>query len=209
MLDPESPPSPNPSLTTQYSLLEQIRDPNNQDAWKKFIAYYEHYIYNILRRMGLSPSEANEVRQEIIVKLWKYLPDFTYEKDRGKFRLWLGTVIKNDARRFYRTQKRNKNYVDSQQQEKEDHPEGDFNSSDLDRIISDEWDSYISNLAWDIVKPRFKKKTQDVFLLFAEGKDRKEIAETLDLSESSIDVYIKRVRDHLKVEFERLNQELL
>ena len=42
----------NPDFETSYSLIERIKDPKDNDAWTEFIAYYEQYIYNILRQIS-------------------------------------------------------------------------------------------------------------------------------------------------------------
>ena len=44
--------------------------------------------------MGLSPEDSEDLRQAVLLKLWKKLPDFEYDDSR-RFRSWLATVTRN------------------------------------------------------------------------------------------------------------------
>jgi RNA polymerase sigma factor (sigma-70 family) len=196
---------------TSYSLIERVRNPNDEEAWKEFFSYYEQYIYNILRHIGISPSDTQELTQEIIIQLWKKLPDFTYDKDRGKFRQWLSTIIHNKAYTYISKEKRQKKHL--QETEEDALVNAISNQADqieaLDQIIAEEWDLYISNMAWNSVKIRFKENMQKVFLLHMQEIPVKDIAKQCDIKEASVHVYVQRIRDHLKEEIQRFNTELL
>lgn len=90
---------------TRMSLLKKIKDRYDDDAWEDFVYYYQQYIYNMLRRMHMTDSEAEEACQKIIVKLWDKLPDFDYQKGIGKFRTWLCRIITNHVRNIIRHNK--------------------------------------------------------------------------------------------------------
>jgi RNA polymerase sigma factor (sigma-70 family) len=202
--------TPNKSICkTSYTLLDRVRDPNDEVAWKEFIAYYEQYIYNILRHIGLSEIDAKETQQEIIVKLWKKMPEFVYDKDRGKFRQWLGVVIRNEANQYFRKTTRLRKVVDSVEDDELEKYLDPNNNEGLDTIIVNEWNQYISNLAWDNIKVHFRENAQKVFLLHADGKTSEEISKICDIKQNSVNVHIKRVRDHLKEQIKKLNEELL
>jgi RNA polymerase sigma factor (sigma-70 family) len=194
---------------TNHTLLERVRDPHNKEAWQEFITYYEQFIYNILRHLQVPESDAEEVCQEIIIRLWKKLPEFTYNKDRGKFRNWLGVMIRNEANRYFKKANRSNTFIVAKDQDQlEDQPQSET-EYDIDKLIADEWKQYISNLAWESIKGRFQENMQNVILLHMDGKSTKEIAEQCNIVESSVRVYIKRIRAHLKNEIDRYNEELL
>jgi RNA polymerase sigma-70 factor (ECF subfamily) len=196
---------------TSYSLIERVRNPSDDEAWKEFFSYYEQYIYNILRHIGISASDTQEITQEIIILLWKKLPEFAYNKDRGKFRQWLSTIIHNKAYSYISKEKRKRKHLRDDESEElidsiSDSPDS---TGALDKIIAEEWDLYISNMAWVSVKERFKENMQKVFLLYMQEIPTNEIAKQCDVKEASVHVYVQRIRDHLKEEIQRFNTELL
>jgi RNA polymerase sigma factor (sigma-70 family) len=154
-------------------------------------------------------NDAHELCQEIIVTLWKKLPDFIYDSNKGKFRNWLSTLIRNTACNHFQKINRDKKYI-AYENESESHEKQDANRMcDIDSIIANEWNNYISNLAWKSLQPNFKESTIAVFDLYMNGKSPQEIAEKLNMKELTVSTYISRVRKFLKEEIERLNKELL
>jgi RNA polymerase sigma factor (sigma-70 family) len=198
-----------PTYSTSYSLLERVRDPHDKEAWSQFVVIYEQYVYNILRHIGIPESDAMELRQDIIIKLWEKIPEFAYDKDRGKFRHWLGAVIRNDANKYFnRKNAQNKMFDAKKSENLEQYSEHDSNY-DLDAVIAEEWNHHISNLAWKSIQSRFKENMQQVFLLYAEGKSYKEIAKLCNIDSKSTKMYVKRIRDHLRAEINIYDSELL
>ncbi len=87
-----------PSMhTTSGTLLERLRNPNEQEAWSRFAELYTPLLYYWLRRMGLSDADAADLIQEVFLVLVAKLPSFNYRKD-GTFRGWLRTLTLNKYR---------------------------------------------------------------------------------------------------------------
>lgn len=79
---------------TQATLLEAIRSPENRRAWEEFIAIYRPAVYRMARRRGLQDADAQDVTQEIFVRIAGAVGQ--YEQQPGtKFRHWLRRVAKN------------------------------------------------------------------------------------------------------------------
>jgi RNA polymerase sigma factor (sigma-70 family) len=194
---------------TSYTLLDRIKNPSDEQAWKEFVSIYDQYIYNILRHIRIPEADARELCQDIIVKLWKKIPEFAYNKDRGKFRNWLGSIIRNDANTYFSKNKKKNELID-EHGDSEIHQHANPNSTyDLDKVITEEWNYHLSNLAWESVKPHFKENTLEIFKLYMEGKSNKEISEACNIKERSVKTYILRIRNHLKEEISKINEELL
>ena len=73
-------------LYTQKTLLIKLRDQHDEASWHRFIDYYKNYIYVVIKGLGVGHSELDDVSQAILVKLWKNLPEFDYEPEKGTFR---------------------------------------------------------------------------------------------------------------------------
>jgi RNA polymerase sigma-70 factor (ECF subfamily) len=73
-------------------LFDLLRDPGRPHAWEAFVDRYGPRIHGWCRRSGLQEADAENVTQEVLVKLLHKLPGFTYDPDKGTFRGWLKTV---------------------------------------------------------------------------------------------------------------------
>ncbi len=88
------------SDTTSPSLLSRVRDPADKAAWRQFDARYGGMIVRFGRRCGLQHADAEDIRQIVMVRLSKALRSFRYAPQRGKFRTFLGRVVRNEVFRL-------------------------------------------------------------------------------------------------------------
>src|SRR5262249_1017458 len=90
---------------TQTSLLVSLqRNVPRQEAWQAFHARYHDVIMTWCRRRELPLACAEDVTQEICVKLLRELP--SYDAAKGRFRSWLKTVVNNALTDYWRRQRR-------------------------------------------------------------------------------------------------------
>jgi RNA polymerase sigma factor (sigma-70 family) len=86
--------------TTHVTLLTQLRqDPSDQAGWDAFVERYGRHIYRWCRQWNLQDADAEDVTQDILVKLTQKLRAFTYDPSRS-FRGWLKTVAHHAWRDF-------------------------------------------------------------------------------------------------------------
>ncbi len=78
-------------------MLARLSDPGDDVAWRDFEARYRALILSYARRIGLTLWDAEDVMQNVLLRLSCALPDFRYDPGRGRFRGWLGTVVRNAA----------------------------------------------------------------------------------------------------------------
>ena len=87
--------------TTPQSLLEQLRQPGQHEAWARFADLYTPLIYYFARSQGLAETDAADLVQEVFLLLLTKLPNFHYHRD-GSFRAWLRTLTLNKYRDLQR-----------------------------------------------------------------------------------------------------------
>jgi RNA polymerase sigma-70 factor (ECF subfamily) len=86
--------------TTRVTLLGRLQqDPTDQAAWGEFVEWYGRHIYRWCRQWKLQDADAEDVTQDILVKLARKLRDFAYDPSRS-FRGWLRTVAHHAWRDF-------------------------------------------------------------------------------------------------------------
>ena len=71
MHDPTEPARREEHLPTRGSLLDRLRDWEDQAGWRDFFDTYWKFIYGAAVRSGLSDHEAEEVVQETVVSVAK------------------------------------------------------------------------------------------------------------------------------------------
>ena len=92
--------------TTRITLLAQLRqDPSSQAGWDEFVERYGRHIYRWCRQWKLQDADAEDVTQDILVKLTQNLRAFAYDPSRS-FRGWLKTVAHNAWRDFHDSRRR-------------------------------------------------------------------------------------------------------
>lgn len=182
---------------TRETLLLKIKNRDDESAWEDFEVYYRHYVYNILRHMNIAPVDAEDISQQVLIKMWEKLPEFKTDSSRGKFRSWFATVVRNQAINFLKKKKRH---------DHQELPSFDLQTSqsDLENIIEKEWQKSIIEKAWAIITSEFEEKTLATFELSSKNMSPSEVAEELQISESTVYSYKSRVKERLKKEIRRL-----
>src|SRR5213593_1463943 len=76
-------------LPTRATLLERLKNWQDQASWQQFFDNYWQLIYGVARKAGLTESEAEEVVQETMFSVAKHMPTFKYDPAIGSFKAWL------------------------------------------------------------------------------------------------------------------------
>lgn len=74
---------------TRATLLERLKDADDQVSWGTFVQVYRPFIYRAAQRAGLTHEEAEEVVQETLITVSRRINRFEYDRARGSFRGWL------------------------------------------------------------------------------------------------------------------------
>jgi len=81
-------------------LLVRIRDAQDSQSWQTFVEVYAPLIYRYCRHYGLQDADAADVSQEVLVQVARSIRTFEYQPERGRFRDWLGTVVRGKVVRW-------------------------------------------------------------------------------------------------------------
>lgn len=77
--------------TTRASLILRIRDARDTVAWGQFDRLYRPMLQRFARSRGLSPTDAEEIAQQVMVAVQSAAAWFKYDASRGRFKNWLFT----------------------------------------------------------------------------------------------------------------------
>jgi RNA polymerase sigma-70 factor (ECF subfamily) len=95
--------------TTDGSLLLALQSQSaarREAAWARFDALYRPVILAWCRRWPLPPETAEDLTQEVLLKLSEKFLEHCYDPDRGRFRSWLKVTVRNTLADYGRRQQR-------------------------------------------------------------------------------------------------------
>ncbi len=182
----------------ETNLIQKIRD-GNTHAFSELVAAYKNLVYTLTYRMLGSREEAEEVSQDIFIKIFKSLPHF---KGDSKLSTWIYKVAYNTCLDRIKQNKRNKTFVDI------DHVKDvafvSMNNA-LDKMLQEERKELIKRCLNLL-------PSNDVGLLtlfYFEEQNLAEMEKTLDIPVSTIKVQLFRARKKFaKVLEENLEKEI-
>ena len=76
-------------IPTRASLINRLKDWQDQASWQDFFDTYWKLIYGVARKAGLTDAEAQDVVQETMAATAKHMPTFQYDPAIGSFKAWL------------------------------------------------------------------------------------------------------------------------
>ena len=78
---------------TRHTLIVKLRDPTDEAAWREFLELYDPLVYRLARRKGLQDADARDLCQEVFRSVAGAVA--RWDRDRGRFRAWLGRITRN------------------------------------------------------------------------------------------------------------------
>ncbi len=188
---------------TRISLLGRLRrDPTNESAWSEFVDQYGPKLMGWCQRWHLQEADAQDVTQNVLVKLAERLRDFKYDP-KGSFRAWLKTVALHAYSDFMESRKKpGLGSGDSQVGLLLQNTEA---QGDLVKQLEQEFDREILDEAMHRVRLRVAPQTWQAFLLTAvEGLAGAEAAERIPMQVAQVYVAKRRVQKMLREEVAKL-----
>lgn len=190
---------------TSPTLLGELRDLKNHQAWARFVAQYKPLIDRWCVLRGLPPVDAEEVSAKVLYNLTRALLDFRYDPNQ-QFRGWLWKVVENAVRTYLRDQgrrfgERGSGDTDVQKALEQVETPEDVESlvEELDGAMSRDLDQ--AREAAARVQGRVKDHTwQAYWLTVMENQDPKDVAQKLGLTAAKVYVYKNRVGKMLRTE---------
>lgn len=80
---------------THDSLLVQVQDPANRDAWDLFARIYRPAIVRIAMTRGLQHADAQDLAQQVLILVANAIGSWERRDESTRFRHWLSRVTKN------------------------------------------------------------------------------------------------------------------
>jgi RNA polymerase sigma-70 factor (ECF subfamily) len=196
-----------PLPTTRVTLLTQLREgPSDHAGWDEFVERYGRHIYRWCRQWKLQDADAEDVTQDILVRLSQKLRAFAYDPSRS-FRGWLKTVAHHAWRDFEAGRRRARAAAgNSRAQELMLTLEA---REDLAQKLEEAFDLELLDAAKVRVSLRVAPHTWEAFRLMAcEGLPVAEVAARVRLQVAMVYVAKSKVQKMLREEIGKLEMGL-
>ena len=187
--------------TTSASLLDRLHQPDQQEAWGRFVQLYTPLLYDWARSLGLQEQDVADLVQEVFAVLLEKLREFRYEP-KLSFRGWLRTVLRNKWREVRR--KRIPTPVDAR-----DGPLADLPDPQDDKQFSETaYREYLVQRALILIEGDFQPDTWRAWQEFAvAGEPAAEVARKLGMTAHAVYLAKARVLRRLREELNGLLDE--
>jgi RNA polymerase sigma-70 factor (ECF subfamily) len=196
---------PDPASRTSVTLLGRLRDaPDDAAAWEAFVRRYGPKIYEWCRQWNLQEADAEDVTQNVLLRLARKLRSFSYDASRS-FRGWLRTLTQHALSDFL--EDRQRATAGSGMSQILDVLNSVQARADMLARVEEEFDREILEAATVQVRLRVEPQTWDAFRLTAiERMSGEAAAQQLGIRVTSVFKAKTRVQALLKEEVARLEQ---
>jgi len=188
---------------THPSLLVRLRDASDAGAWNTFVEVYGPLVFNECRRRGLQHQDAGDVTQRVFERSVRGLREFRYERERGRFRDCLGTIVRNEVNRFGQHKARK-----SAAQPGDDYLE-EVVAGQADPEWNDAFQERVLQVALERCQPHFEPATWSAFTaVWLNNLSAPEVAQQLNMPIDKVYVAKSRVLKRLTTVVEELCEEI-
>ncbi|MBI1913165.1 MAG: sigma-70 family RNA polymerase sigma factor [Planctomycetes bacterium] len=188
---------------THASLLARLQqEPNDESAWREFVARYGPRIKAWCLRWDLQESDAEEVTQRVLVQLAVKIRRFAYDPSKS-FRAWLKTLTQHALSDFLDDRQRER--MASGQPLTEAALEGLEARQDLEARLQEVFDLELLEEACRRVQERVEPRTWQAFeLTTVQGLSGAEAAARLGMNVAAAFKAKNNVQKLLREELNRL-----
>jgi RNA polymerase sigma-70 factor (ECF subfamily) len=179
-------------------------------AWEEIVQRYHRRIYNICYRFAGSGDDAEDLTQEVFIKMYRTLN--SYDVDRGAFMTWVTTITRNLLVDHFRKTKQDR-MTDSLDTVSSDHEDAmplseqipDRGPAPDSRVQSRETGETV-HLALQKLSPELREA---VILRDLQDLDYREIATVLKVPEGTVKSRINRGRAELARLLQRTYRQVM
>ena len=184
--------------TTRTTLLEKIAA-GDEIGWEDFARTYSPLIRSIARRMLIPEGDIDDIRQQTLLSVF-HGGHFAYHREGdGKFRTWLGKIIRNRIADYFRKAGRETKVRAKLRESGE--------SETFEDDYFKEYRDHLLGLALEELKLQVSPEIYETFTLCRQGRSDKDVAALLDVKPNTVTVRKRRCLEILNAVVSRLNAD--
>ena len=178
-------------ILTRETLLLRLRNQEDQVAWEEFVEIYTPLLYNYCKKRELAHADASDIVQDVMRSVSLAMVNFEYDPEKGKFKGWLFTAVRNAISGHFRKKSRRPDTVaDTLLLES---LESEPREEEAKRWEQD-YQSQLMGWALEKIKGEFAERIWSAFAGTAlEHRSAEEVGEKLGMSNNAVAVAKHRV----------------
>jgi len=205
---------PDELIPTRATLIQRLKNWQDQASWEEFFETYWHLIYGVAVKRGLTKSEAQDVVQETMISVAKHMPTFKYDPAIGSFKAWLLNMTRWRIADQFRKRQPSAAYqesnIDTSLGNSETGVRSDHVLPELDKVWDEEWEKNLLEVAMAKARRRLDPKQYQIFDFYVNKEWKPErVAKTFAISVGQVYLAKHRVTEMIKQEIERLQKEMI
>ena len=202
---------PDDLLPTRWTLIERLKNWDDQESWRQFFDTYWKLIYGVAIKSGLTHPEAQDVVQETVMSVCKNMTNFKADPAYGSFKAWLLTLtrwrITDQLRKRLPSEKPRRANLDESRRTTTMGRIADPHGPELDKIWGDEWRRTLAQAALQRIKDKVRPKQFQIFDCYLNKNWPVErITQTLGVSTTQVYLAKHRITAMLKKEIRSLEK---
>ena len=218
MKKPRSMPEQDELLPTRWTLIERLKNWDDQESWREFFETYWKLIYGVAVQSGLDHTEAQEVVQETVMSVSKSMPKFRADPSFGSFKSWLLNLTR--WRIIDQVRKRPPDYFQRQNPPRSsggvsetsttaEARVADPSGNSLEAIWNQEWERHLLDAALKCVQKESNSDHYQIFYLqVIKQLPPEKVAETLGVEVGQVYLVKHRLSKVFKETLKKLEAEL-
>lgn len=201
-------------IPTRATLIERLKDWQDQASWQDFFDTYWKLIYGVARKAGMTEVEAQDVVQETMLSVAKHMPTFKYDPAIGSFKAWLLNMtrwrIVDQVRKRGQPAASGRAFTDSTTGTATTDRVVDPAGAQLDQLWDIEWEKALVDAALLKVKHRVNPEKYQIFDFYVNKSwSPEKVAKHFGVSVADVYMARHRVTDMIKDEVKRLEKEMI
>jgi RNA polymerase sigma factor (sigma-70 family) len=198
-------------IPTRRSLLNRLKDWDDQAGWQEFFDTYWRLIYSVATKAGLKDTEAQEVVQETMLEVAKKMPAFEYDPAAGSFKNWLLQTTRWKISGQFKRRRRDRREVHLADESATSTSAldrfADPVSLDWDQLWEAEWERNLLHAALEKLKLKVNPQQFEIFYLHVlKEQPVQAVAKALEVSAGQVYLAKHRLGRLLTQEVQRLRQ---
>ncbi len=148
-------------LTTS-TILHDLRDLGNESAWDRFVGRFRTPVVTFAGRIGVPPSDREDVAQETLVAFSKAYREGKYDRSKGSLSSWLFGIAYKQALMHLRRERRREpllSALDDSRLPGDDVPDQRFATTYWDVT----WEEFVFQECYSRVRDELSEETRRAF----------------------------------------------
>jgi RNA polymerase sigma-70 factor (ECF subfamily) len=205
----------NELMRTRATLIQRLKNWQDQASWQQFFDTYWKLIYCFARKAELTDQEAQDVVQETMFAVVKHMPTFTYNPTRGSFKSWLLKMARwrviDQLRKRVPLNVKHRLHTDASATTSTDTVEAvaDPAGQSLDQYWEAEWQKNLAESALNNVKRRLDPEKYQIYDCYViKGVEAEKVAATFGVSVNQVYQAKHRITEMVQAEVARLEKKV-